>query len=98
MNLKTMTLKELKVLLKSFSNVSLGVSDIVLIHRIEDEIEVTPAEKMISDLLSDSDDCIKILKRVYDLSEREGEHGFSNFLAESPSATKSGYCSFFNPF
>jgi hypothetical protein len=39
MNLKIMTLKELKVLLKSFSNVSLGVSDLVLIRRIEDEIE-----------------------------------------------------------
>jgi len=39
MNLETMTLKELKVLLKSFSHVSLGVSDIVLIHRIENEIE-----------------------------------------------------------
>jgi hypothetical protein len=39
MNLETMTLKELKVLLKSFSNVSLGVSDLVLIRRIEDEIE-----------------------------------------------------------
>jgi len=53
-----------------------------VLNRIEDEIEVTPAEKMISDLLSDSDDCIKILKRVYDLSEREGEHGLSNFLSD----------------
>jgi hypothetical protein len=39
MNLETMTLKELKVLLKSFKNVSLGVSDLMLIRRIEDEIE-----------------------------------------------------------
>jgi hypothetical protein len=39
MNLETMTLKELKVLLKSFNNVSLGVSDLMLIRRIEDEIE-----------------------------------------------------------
>lgn len=39
MNLQAMTIKELKVLLKSFSNVSLGVNDIVLIHKIEDEIE-----------------------------------------------------------
>jgi hypothetical protein len=34
-----MTIKELKVLLKSFSNVSLGVRDIILIQQIEDEIE-----------------------------------------------------------
>jgi hypothetical protein len=39
MNLQAMTLKELKVLLKSFSHVSLGVSDLMLIRRIEDEIE-----------------------------------------------------------
>ena len=39
MNLQRMTTKELKVLLKSFSNVSLGLKDTVLIHRIEDEIQ-----------------------------------------------------------
>ena len=39
MDLQRMTLKELKVLLKSFSNVSLGLSDTVLIHRIENEIQ-----------------------------------------------------------
>ena len=39
MDLQRMTIKELKVLLKSFSNVSLGLNDTVLIHRIEDEIQ-----------------------------------------------------------
>lgn len=39
MNIKEMTTKELRVLLKSFSNVSLGVRDIMLINRIEDELQ-----------------------------------------------------------
>lgn len=39
MDLQAMTIKELKVLLKSFSNVSLGVSDMMLINQIEDEIQ-----------------------------------------------------------
>ena len=39
MNIKEMTTKELRVLLKSFSNVSLGVRDIMLINQIEDELE-----------------------------------------------------------
>jgi len=32
--------------------------------------------------LADSDNMVKILKRVYDIAEAAGEHGFSNFLAE----------------
>lgn len=39
MNIKEMTTKELRVLLKSFSNVSLGVRDIMLINQIEDELQ-----------------------------------------------------------
>jgi hypothetical protein len=39
MNLQEMKTKQLRILLKSFSNVSLGLSDIVLIQMIEDELE-----------------------------------------------------------
>ena len=39
MNIKTMTTKELKTLLKQFSIVSLGVRDIVLKQAIEDELQ-----------------------------------------------------------
>ena len=49
---------------------------------IDDEQEVMPAEHMIAELLADSDNMVTILKRVYDIAEAEGEHGFSNFLAE----------------
>ncbi|CAB5215139.1 Dps DNA-binding ferritin-like protein (oxidative damage protectant) [uncultured Caudovirales phage] len=50
--------------------------------RISDETEVLPAEQMIIELLQDSDNMVVLLKRVYDIAEAEGEHGFSNFLAE----------------
>lgn len=49
---------------------------------IEDETTVIPAEQMVQELLVDSENMVKILKRVYDIAEVEGEHGFSNFLAE----------------
>ena len=49
---------------------------------INDETEVIDGEAMIQELLADSDNMVKILKRVYDIAEAAGEHGFSNFLAE----------------
>jgi starvation-inducible DNA-binding protein len=49
---------------------------------INDETEVIAGEAMIQELLADSDNMVKILKRVYDIAEATGEHGFSNFLAE----------------
>ena len=39
MNVKDMTIKELKTLLKQFSIVSLGVRDIVLKQAVEDELQ-----------------------------------------------------------
>jgi hypothetical protein len=38
MNIKNMTVRQLKALLKQFSVVSLGVNDLVLKHAIEDEL------------------------------------------------------------
>lgn len=38
MNIKNMTVRQLKTLLKQFSVVSLGVSDIILKQAIEDEL------------------------------------------------------------
>ena len=59
-----------------------------MLSQIEDELTVPPALDMIEDLLNDSEKCIKIFKMVYDLAEREGEHGLSNFLAERMDAHK----------
>lgn len=53
-----------------------------MLSQIEDELTVPPALEMINDLLVDSEKCVKIFKMVYDLAEREGKHGLSNFLAE----------------
>ena len=53
-----------------------------MLSAIGDETQVLPAEAMVAELLQDSDNMVKILKRVYDIAEATGEHGFSNFLAE----------------
>jgi starvation-inducible DNA-binding protein len=53
-----------------------------MLSRIEDETSILPAEAMVAELLQDSDNMVKLLKRVYDVAEAAGEHGFSNFLAE----------------
>lgn len=57
-------------------------SRFALLSAVEDEMTVPSGEEMVVDLLRDSEKMVLILKRVYDIAEREGEHGFSNFLAE----------------
>jgi starvation-inducible DNA-binding protein len=49
---------------------------------INDENQVLTYDAMIEELLTDSENMLVLLKIVYDVAEREGEHGFSNFLAE----------------
>lgn len=53
-----------------------------MLSTINDELTVSPAEQMLAELLNDSDNMVKVLKKVYDVAEAHGEHGFSNFLAE----------------
>ena len=53
-----------------------------VLSQLEDETNIIPAEQMIAELLQDSDNMVRVLKRVYDMAEAAGEHGFSNFLAE----------------
>ena len=53
-----------------------------VLSQIEDENGIPDQTTMVKVLLNDSDQMVKILKVVYDLAEQEGEHGFSNFLAE----------------
>ena len=52
-----------------------------MLSQIEDETEVLPAASMMEELLSDSDKCVKLFKMIFDLSEREGTHGLSDFIA-----------------
>jgi starvation-inducible DNA-binding protein len=53
-----------------------------VLSQIPEETEVLPAEQMVVELLQDADHMVIVLKKVYDIAEAEGEHGFSNFLAE----------------
>ena len=53
-----------------------------MLSAIADETEILPGEDMVRELMTDSDNMVLILKRVYDVAEAHGEHGFSNFLAE----------------
>jgi len=53
-----------------------------VLSQLEDEADIVPAEQMIAELLQDSDNMVRVLKRVYDMAEAAGEHGFSNFLAD----------------
>ena len=53
-----------------------------MLSYIDDETSVIPAEQMVAELLQDSDNMVQVLKKVYDIAEAAGEHGFSNFLAE----------------
>jgi starvation-inducible DNA-binding protein len=53
-----------------------------VLSQIDDETSVLPPDQMVQELLQDSDNMVIILKKVYDLAEAAGEHGFSNFLAE----------------
>lgn len=49
---------------------------------LDDDVEVPPVATMIQELLVDGEKINAVLKMVYELAEREGEHGLSNFLAE----------------
>ena len=57
-------------------------SRLSMLSEIADETEVLPPEGMIAELLADCENLCVVLKKVYDMAEAEGEHGFSNFLAE----------------
>lgn len=53
-----------------------------MLTKIEDETQILPKDAMVAELLQDNDKLITILKFTYDAAEAEGEHGYSNFLAE----------------
>lgn len=55
---------------------------------IEDENSVPGFEDMLRTLLSDSEKMAQIFKMLYDMAEKNGDHGLSNFLAERQDAHK----------
>lgn len=59
-----------------------------MLSKIEDEEQILPAEQMLKELYQDNEKLIIILKKTYDMSEENGEVGFSNFIAERIDAHK----------
>lgn len=59
-----------------------------MLSKIEDETDISPALEMVQQLLSDSDKMAEIFRMVFQLSEREGQHGLSDFLAGRQDAHK----------
>jgi starvation-inducible DNA-binding protein len=59
-----------------------SLSKLNVLSRVEDQTTVIPVGEMVQMLLEDSDRMCVLLKVVYDQAEADGEHGFSNFLAE----------------
>jgi starvation-inducible DNA-binding protein len=49
---------------------------------IEDQVDVIPAEQMISIALYDNDKVLTALTDAYKLAEQNAEHGLSNFLQD----------------
>lgn len=52
-----------------------------MLSQIEDETQVLDADSMLKELYIDNEKMIVILKKLFDLSEAEGEHGYSDFIA-----------------
>jgi starvation-inducible DNA-binding protein len=51
------------------------------LSKVDEELQVAPAESMMKELLADSDKCVELFKMVFAIAEREKEHGLSDFLA-----------------
>lgn len=63
-----------------------ALSRFSMLTQVDDEAEVLPGEHMVAELLNDCETMHRVIKLVYDIAETEGEHGFSNFLAERQDA------------
>ncbi|NBP03831.1 MAG: DNA starvation/stationary phase protection protein [Proteobacteria bacterium] len=53
-----------------------------MLTQIEDEDQILPKDAMLKELLLDNEKMITILKKLFEMSEAAGEHGFSNFVAD----------------
>ena len=52
-----------------------------MLTKIEEETDILSKDQMVKVLLLDNEKMLKILKMCFDVSEAEGEHGFSDFFA-----------------
>lgn len=59
-----------------------------MLTQIEDEVKVPMALEMVRELMEDSDKMAEIFRMCFQLSEQEGLHGLSDFLAGRQDAHK----------
>ena len=52
-----------------------------MLTQIDDETSILPPDAMLQELAEDNEKIIKILKLVFQESEKVGEYGFSDFIA-----------------
>lgn len=52
-----------------------------MLTQIDDETNILPPESMLQELLEDNEKIIKVLKLVFQESEKNSEYGFSDFIA-----------------
>ena len=52
-----------------------------MLSKIEDEIQILDGKQMVQELLTDNEKMKVIFKKLFEVSESAGEHGFSDFVA-----------------
>ena len=52
-----------------------------MLTKVDDEIEILSKDEMVRTLLLDNEKMIVIFRKLFQLSEAAGEHGFSDFIA-----------------
>lgn len=52
-----------------------------MLTKVEDETQILPKDGMVKELMLDNEKMIVILRKLFQLSEQAGEHGFSDFIA-----------------
>lgn len=52
-----------------------------MLSQIDDETQILSKEEMVTELLSDNEKLINILKLIFEISEKYKEVGFSDFIA-----------------
>lgn len=52
-----------------------------MLTKVEDEVAILSKDEMVQTLLLDNEKMIVILRKLFQVSEAAGEHGFSDFVA-----------------
>lgn len=53
-----------------------------MLTKVEDETQILPKDAMVKELLLDNEKMIVIFRKLFEVAESVGEHGFSNFVAD----------------